>query len=164
METKEKETGIFVERQQVSLGIKLAGTFAIVYYGLFFLFMLYLGIFYNTVYDPSYLHDTVNDQNGSAMLVSFITRTVLLGVIIASLIMMFMKKRYGKYIFLICTVILIIFQILTTTPPAWISYIIEALVTLIIAPLKVVKKFNERIIEETHKINVKIKEKGKSEP
>lgn len=161
MEGKEKEKSIFVERQRVSLGIKLVGTFAIVYYGLFFLFMLYLGVFYNTVYDPAYLHDTVNDQNGLAMLISFITRTLLLGVIIASLIMMFKKKRYGKFIFLVCTVILITFQVLTTNPPAWSSYILEAMLALIMAPLKVVKKFNERLVEETQKINIKIKEKGK---
>lgn len=92
MEDKEKEESIFVERQRVTLGVKLVGTFAIVYYGLYFLFMIYLGIFYNTVYDPAYLHETVNEQNGSAMLISFITRTLLLGVIIASLIMMFKKN------------------------------------------------------------------------
>lgn len=158
MEDKEKEESIFVERQRVTLGVKLVGTFAIVYYGLYFLFMIYLGIFYNTVYDPAYLHETVNEQNGSAMLISFITRTLLLGVIIASLIMMFKKKRYGKFIFLICTVVLIAFQFFTTTPPAWISYIIEATLTLIMAPLKVVRKFNERIIEETQKINIIKKE------
>lgn len=161
MENKEKETSIFVERQQVSLGIKLVGTFAIVYYGLFFLFMVYLGIFYNTVYDPAYLPDTVNDQNGSATLISFITRTVFLGVILASLIMMLCKKRYGKLIFLICTVILITFQILTTTPPAWFSYVIEALLALVMAPLKVVKKFNERIIEETQKSSLLKRRKNK---
>lgn len=159
MEDKEKETSIFVERQRVTLGIKLVGTFATVYYGLFFLFMVYLGIFYNTVYDPAYLHDTVNEQNGSMMLISFITRTLLLGVILVSLIMMFKKKRHGKFIFLVCTVILIAFQICTTTPPAWSSYVIEALLALIMAPLKVVKKFNERIVEETQKINNIKKEK-----
>lgn len=159
MENKEKLQNIFVERQRVTLGLKLVGTFAIVYYGLFFLFMIYLGIFYNTVYDPSYLGDTINEQKGTAVLISYIARTLLLGLIIASLIMMFKKLRYGKLIFLICTVILIVFQILTTDPPAWSSYVIEALLALIMAPLKVVKKFNERIVEETQKINIIKKEK-----
>jgi len=154
MENKEKLQDIFVERQRVTLGLKLVGTFAIVYYGLFFLFMVYLGIFYNTVYDPSYLGNTVNEQRGTAVLISYIVRTLLLGLIIASLIMMFCKKRSGKYIFLIGTVVLIVIQIVTTDPPAWSSYILEALLTLTIAPLKVVRKFNEKIVEETQKINI----------
>lgn len=158
MEDKEKDTSIFVERQHVTLGMKLVGTFATVYYGLFFLFMIYLGFFYNTVYDPAYLVDTINEQNGTAVLISYISRTFLLGVILASLVMMFKKKRYGKLIFLVCTVLLIVIQILTTDPPAWSSYIIETLMTLIIAPLKVVKKFNEKIVEETQKINIIKKE------
>lgn len=162
MESKEKETSIFIERKRVTLGIKLVGAFAIVYYGLFFLFMIYLGIFYNTVYDPSYLGDTINEQRGTAVLISYITRTLLLGLIIASLIMMFKKKRHGKFIFLVCTIILIVFQIVTTDPPAWSSYIIEAMLALIMAPLKVVRKFNEKIVEETQKINIIKKEKEKN--
>lgn len=153
MENKEKETSIFVERQRVTLGIKLVGTFAIVYYCLFFLFMVFLGISYKSVYDPAYFDETVNEQNGTVVLISYIINTVLLGLIITSLIMMFKKGRYGKSIFLICTVLLIAFQIITTDPPAWSSYVIEALLALIMAPLKVVKKFNERIVEETQKIN-----------
>lgn len=150
---REEERSIFVERQRVTLGLKLVGTFATVYYGLYFLFMVYLGIFYNTVYDPAYFGDTINEQSGSAVLLAFITRTTLLGMIIASLIMMFRKRRHGKSIFLACTIILLVIQILTTTPPAWISYVIETLLALIIAPLKIVRKFNERIAEETQKIN-----------
>ena len=159
MENKEKETSIFVERQRVTLGIKLVGTFAIVYYCLFFLFMVFLGISYKSVYDPAYLDETVNGQNETAVLISYIINTALLGLIITSLIMMFKKGRYGKSIFLICTVLLIAFQIITTDPPAWSSYVIEALLALIMAPLKVVKKFNERIVEETQKINNIKKEK-----
>lgn len=159
MENKEKETSIFVERQRVTLGIKLVGTFAIVYYCLFFLFMVFLGISYKSVYDPAYLDETVNGQNETAVLISYIINTALLGLIITSLIMMFKKGRYGKSIFLICTVLLIVFQIITTDPPAWSSYVIEALLALIMAPLKVVRKFNERIVEETQKINNIKKEK-----
>ena len=45
------------------------------------------------------------------------------------------------------TIIFIACQIFTTYPPAWLSYILEISMALIIAPLKVVRKINERITE-----------------
>ncbi|MBR6438648.1 MAG: hypothetical protein IKS65_05635 [Bacteroidales bacterium] len=154
MEQVEKERqSIFVEREHVSLGMKLLCTFAITYYILLFSFTTYLLIKYNTVFDKAYTDNNLNDVVNSNHFTLFIIQWVLLAFIIVSLFLVFFKKRFGKFLFMIFTFLLIGCQFFTTYPPAWMTYIIELFIVLIIAPLKVISKFTDIIQTETQKIN-----------
>lgn len=149
---KERQS-IFKERMHVTLGMKLVCAFAITYYILFFSFTTYILIKYNTVFDEAYI-----DKNLSALVTSnhytlFIVEWALLAAIVASLFMVFFKKRLGKFLFMIFTILLVVCQFYTTYPPAWDVYILELVIVLIIAPLRVISKFTERIQIETQKIN-----------
>ena len=72
---------------------------------------------------------------------------------ITSLFLIFFKQRWGKFLFMIFTILLVAIQYQTIYPPAWWIYIIELVILLIIAPLRVISKFTERIQTETQKIN-----------
>ena len=54
---------------------------------------------------------------------------------------------------MIFTILLVVCQFYTTFPPAWEVYILEILIVLIIAPLRVISKFTDIIQTETQKIN-----------
>ena len=151
-EVKEKRS-IFQERTHVTLGMKLVCTFAITYYILFFSFMTYIVITYNTVFDEAYFDENMNDLVMSHHFTIFFVKWILLALIITSLFLVFFKKRWGKFMFMLFTILLLVLQINTTYPPAWISYILEIALVLIIAPLRVISKFTERIQNETQKIN-----------
>ena len=154
MEQVEKERqSIFTERNYVSLGMKLVCTFAITYYILLFSFTTYLLIKYNTVFDEAYTDNNLNEVVNSNHFTLFVIQWVLLASIIVSLFLVFFKKRFGKFLFMIFTLLLIGCQFFTTYPPAWMTYIIEFLIVLIIAPLKVISKFTDIIQTETQKIN-----------
>ena len=149
---KERQS-IFKERKHVTLGMKLVCTFAITYYFLFFIFMTYIVITYNTVFDKAYFDENMKEAVVSHHFMLFMIQWVLLASIITSLFLVFFKKRVGKFLFMVLTLLLIVCQIYTTYPPAWEVYILELLIVLIIAPLRVISKFTERIQIETQKIN-----------
>lgn len=151
-EVKEKRS-IFQERTHVTLGMKLVCAFAITYYILFFSFMTYIVITYNTVFDEAYFDENMNNLVMSHHFTIFLAKWILLALIITSLFLVFFKKRWGKFLFMLFTILLLVLQINTTYPPAWISYILEIALVLIIAPLRVISKFTERIQNETQKIN-----------
>ncbi len=140
MTDNEKNKSIFIERKQLTLGVKLTATFAITYYGLYFLFTTILGIFYRSVFDPSYLDNTVNDQSEMDAVLSFLILWATLGMIIFSLIALFMRKRYGKYLFMIFTIILIIHQIFNSSSSTVLPLMIESVIFITIIPLRVLKK------------------------
>lgn len=144
---------IFVERNHVTLGMKLVCTFAITYYILFFAFTTYILIKYNTVFDEAYFDESLNEMVVSNHLAIFIAKWALLALIITSLFLVFFKKRFGKFLFMIFTIMLVALQVQTTFPPAWLSYILEIAIVLIIAPLRVVAKITNIIQTETQKIN-----------
>lgn len=149
---KEKQS-LFIERQHVTLGMKLVCAFAITYYILFFLFTTYIVITYNTIFDKTYFDDNLNDIVVSHHYTLFIIKWVLLALIITSLFLVFFKQRWGKFLFMLFTIVLVILQVHITYPPAWLTYILEIAIVLIIAPLRVIAKFTERIQTETQKIN-----------
>ena len=151
-EVKERQS-IFRERKHVTLGMKLVCAFAITYYILFFSFMTYIVITYNTVFDEAYFDENMNDLVMSHHFTIILVKWILLALIITSLFLVFFKKRWGKFMFMLFTILLLVLQINTTYPPAWISYILEIALVLIIAPLRVISKFTERIQNETQKIN-----------
>lgn len=142
-----KNKGLFVERKHVTLGVKLVVTFAMTYYILYFLLLSYIVITYNTVFDRAYFAENLSDTAVAYHYALFITMWALIVCIIVSLALVITKHRYGKFLFMSFTIIFIACQIFTTYPPAWLSYILEISMALIIAPLKVVRKINERITE-----------------
>ena len=144
---------IFKERKHVTLGMKLVCTFAITYYILYFALMTYFVFNYNIVYDKDYFDGELNELVMAHHYDLFILRWVLQALIITSLFLVFFKKRWGKFLFMIFTILLVALQYQTIYPPAWWIYIIELLILLIIAPLRVISKFTERIQTETQKIN-----------
>ena len=144
---------LFKERKHVTLGMKLVCTFAITYYILYFGLMTYFVFNFNSVYDKVYFGDELNDMVMDNYYELFIARWVLQALIITSLFLVFFKKRWGKFLFMIFTILLVAIQYQTIYPPAWLIYILELLILLIIAPLRVISKFTERIQIETQKIN-----------
>ena len=150
---KEKKS-IFKERKHVTLAMKLVCAFAITYYILFFSFMTYLWIRYNIVFEDAYIdRNNLNELVASNHYTLFIVEWALLASIIVSLFMVFFKKRLGKFLFMFFTILLVVCQFYTTYPPAWEVYILELLIVLIIAPLRVISEFTEKIQIETQKIN-----------
>lgn len=143
-EVKERQS-IFKERKHVTLGMKLVCTFAITYYILFFSFMTYILLKYSTVFDEDYLDPNLYELVASNHYTLFIIQWVLLAAIVTSLFLVFFKKRFGKFLFMIFTILLVVCQFFTTYPPAWDVYVLELLILLIIAPLRVISKFTEKI-------------------
>ena len=144
---------LFKERKHVTLGMKLVCTFAITYYILYFGLMTYFVFNFNSVYDKVYFGDELNDMVMDNYYELFIARWVLQALIITSLFLIFFKKRWGKFLFMVFTIMLVAIQYQTIYPPAWLIYILEIVILLLIAPLRVVSKFTERIQIETQKIN-----------
>lgn len=144
---------LFKERKHVTLGMKLVCTFAITYYILYFGLMTYFVFNFNSVYDKVYFGDELNGMVMDNYYELFIARWVLQALIITSLFLIFFKKRWGKFLFMIFTILLVAIQYQTIYPPAWLIYILEIVILLLIAPLRVVSKFTERIQIETQKIN-----------
>lgn len=143
-EVKERQS-IFKERKHVTLGMKLVCAFAITYYILFFSFMTYILLKYSTVFDEDYLDPNLHELVTSNHYTLFIIQWVLLAVIVTSLFLIFFKKRTGKFLFMVFTILLVVCQFFTTYPPAWDVYVLELLILLIIAPLRVISKFTEKI-------------------
>ena len=150
---KEKIQNMFVERKHVTLGMQLVCTFAITYYILYFALMTYFVFNYKSVYDQSYFNGELNETVMAHFYELFIARWVLQALIITSLFLIFFKKRWGKFLFMIFTILLVAIQYQTIYPPAWLIYILELVILLLIAPLRVISKFTERIQIETQKIN-----------
>ena len=149
---KEKKS-IFKERKHITLGMKLVCAFAVTYYIVFFAFMTYVWIRYNTVFDEGYIDKNLNEVVATNHYTLFVVEWALLAAIVVSLFMVFFKKRLGKFLFMFFTLVLVVCQFYTTFPPAYDVYVLELLIVLIIAPLRVISKFTDRIQTETQKIN-----------
>ena len=152
-EEVKKKKSIFKERKHITLGMKLVCAFAITYYILFFSFMTYVWIRYNTIFDEGYIDKNLNELVATNHYTLFVVEWALLAAIVVSLFMVFFKKRLGKFLFMFFTLVLVVCQFYTTFPPAYDVYVLELLIVLIIAPLRVISKFTDRIQTETQKIN-----------
>ena len=144
---KQDITDIFLKRRKLTLGMKLVGTFAFTYYLLYFVLLTVFGIYYRNVYDPAYSGDTLF----RTMLSSAILWTIV-GMMVVSLVLLFRRRRYGKFLFMIFTIILLIYQFITAENHIWAIYFIEIMIVLVMAPLKVFvtinKTINKKIMEE----------------
>jgi hypothetical protein len=76
----------------------------------------------------------------------------IVGMLVVSLILLFRRRRYGKFLFMIFTVILLVYQFVTAENHIWVIYFIELMMVLVMAPLKVFvtinKTINKKIMEE----------------
>ena len=142
-EKKKNKNDIFIRGRKLTLGVKLVGTFAFTYYLIYFLLLTVFGVYYRSVYDPAYSGETLF-QN---MLMSAILWAIV-GMLVISLILLFRRKRYGKYMFMIFTIILIAYQLITAENHIWAIYILELIMVLVMAPLKVFVTINKIILDE----------------
>ena len=120
--------------------MKLAATFAITYYGLFFLYEVMTLILYHYTIDSYYLGNGEVLENRSKDFIFLILELILSGLLVFSLIQIFRKKTHGKAIFVAASILLIAFQLFTTGVHPWVKYALEVLMVLIIAPIKIKKK------------------------
>ena len=135
-----KESKIFDLKLELTLAIKLAATFAITYYGLFFLYEVMTLILYHYTIDSYYLGNGEVLENRSKDFILLILELILSGLLVFSLIQIFRKKTHGKAIFVAASILLIAFQLFTTGVHPWVKYALEVLMVLIIAPIKIKKK------------------------
>lgn len=142
-EKKKNKNDIFIRGRKLTLGVKLVGTFAFTYYLIYFLLLTVFGVYYRSVYDPAYSGETLFQT----MLISAILWAIV-GMLVISLILLFRRKRYGKYMFMIFTIILIAYQLITAENHIWAIYILELIMVLVMAPLKVFVTINKIILDE----------------
>ena len=148
---KEKKS-IFTERKRMTLGMKLVCTFAMTYYMLLLIVWTYFVFNYSVVAEDN-INGPLSDFVKEHHYLLFMVEWVLLAAIVTSLFLVFFKKRVGKFLFMVFSLLLIGCQFFTTYPPAWLTYILELLIVLIIAPLRVISKFTDIIQTETQKLN-----------
>ena len=142
-EKKKNKNDIFIRGRKLTLGVKLVGTFAFTYYLIYLLLLTVFGVYYRSVYDPAYSGETLFQT----MLMSAILWAIV-GMLVISLILLFRRKRYGKYMFMIFTIILIAYQLITAENHIWAIYILELIMMLVMAPLKVFVTINKIILDE----------------
>lgn len=135
-----KESRIFDLKPELTLAMKLAATFAITYYGLFFLYEVMTLVMYHYTIDSYYLGNGEVLENRSKDFIFLILELILTGLLVFSLIQIFRKKTHGKAIFVGASILLIAFQLFTTGVHPWVKYALEVLMVLIIAPIKIKKR------------------------
>ena len=136
---KQRQGTLFNLKPQLTLAMKLAATFAITYYGLLLIFEVLVVVFRRYYFDSVYLNQEELSLN-SRDFVYQIIQLVLSVVLVFSLIQIFRKKVNGKLIFVAATLVLIVFQFIATGPIPILKYILELLMLIFIAPLRVKKK------------------------
>lgn len=153
---KQREGKIFDLKPQLTLAMKLAATFAITYYGLLLVFEVFTVVFRRYYFDSVYLNQEEISLNSRDFLIQ-LAQLALSALMVFSLIQIFRKKVYGKAFFVLTTILLIGFQLLATGIYPILKYVLEVLLLLIIAPLRVKKKLRikegkvtlEEVKEET---------------
>lgn len=133
------EGKIFNLKPEMTLAMKLAASFAITYYGLLLIFEIVAMVFKRYYFDSYYFNE--GEMNlGSREFVVQVIQLALSILLVFSLIQIFRKKSYGKAFFVSASILLMIFQFIVTGFVPWLKYALEALMVLIIAPLRVKKK------------------------
>ncbi len=136
---KEREGKIFNLKPELTLAMKLAATFAITYYGLMLVYEIFT-LVYSRYFIDSYYFNNGDLAQGKKELWIQIIQLALSTILVFSLIQIFRKKVHGKAIFLVASLALIAFQFMVTGPVPLVKYILEVLLVLIIAPIRVKKK------------------------
>ena len=139
MTMEQREGKIFNLKPEMTLPMKLAASFAITYYGFLLVFAI-ITVIFSQYYIDSYYFNEANFKQDKSELLTPILQLILLITLVFSLIQIFRKKNHGKAIFVVASILLIIFQFVTTGFVPWMKYALEVLMVLIIAPIRVKKK------------------------
>ena len=139
MTMEQREGKIFNLKPELTQPMRLAASFAITYYGLLLIFAI-ITVIFSQYYIDSYYYNESNIKQDKSELLTPILQLLLLTTLVFSLIQIFRKKTHGKVIFVISSILLIVFQLVTTGFVPWMKYALEVLMVLIIAPLRVKKK------------------------
>lgn len=139
MTMEQREGKIFNLKPEMTLPMKLAASFAITYYGFLLVFAI-ITVIFSQYYIDSYYFNEANFKQDKSELLTPILQLILLITLVFSLIQIFRKKNHGKAIFVVASILLIIFQFVTTGFVPWMKYALEVLMVLIITPLRVKKK------------------------
>ena len=139
MTMEQREGKIFNLKPELTQPMRLAASFAITYYSLLLIFAI-ITVIFSQYYIDSYYYNEANINQDKSELLTPILQLLLLTTLVFSLIQIFRKKTHGKVIFVIASILLIIFQLVTTGFVPWMKYALEVLMVLIIAPLRVKKK------------------------
>lgn len=140
MTPKQKESKIFDLKPELTLAMKLAATFAITYYGLLFLYEVLTLVLYHYSIDSYYLGNGEVLENRSRDFLFLVIELLLSIMLLFSLIQIFRKKLYGKTFFVVASILLITFQLITTGVHPWVKYALEVLMVLIIAPIRIKRR------------------------
>ena len=136
---KQRQGTLFNLKPQLTLAMKLAATFAITYYGLLLIFEVLVVVFRRYYFDSVYLNQEDLTLNSRDFLIQ-LAQLVLSALLVFSLIQIFRKKVNGKLIFVLATLVLIVFQFIATGPVPLLKYMLELLMLLFIAPLRIKKR------------------------
>ncbi len=148
MTRRQKESKIFDLKPKLTLAMKMAATFAITYYGLFFLYEVFMMVMYHYSIDSYYLGNGEVLENRSKDFVFLTIEFLLSGLLVFSLIQIFRKKVKGKAFFVGFSILLIAFQLYTSGIHPWVKYALEALLVLIIAPVRMKSKKKGKVKPE----------------
>lgn len=133
------EGTIFNLKPEMTVAMKLAATFAITYYGLLLAFEIMAVVFKRYYFDSYYFNQGEMGLGSREFLVQII-QLALSVLLVFSLILIFRKKAYGKAIFVSASILLMVFQFIVTGLEPLLKYVLEALMVLIITPIRVKKK------------------------
>ena len=139
MTMEQREGKIFNLKPEMTLPMKVAASFAITYYSFLLVFAI-ITVIFSQHYIDSYYYNETNFKQDKSELLTPILQLVLLLTLVFSLIQIFRKKNHGKAIFVLASILLIVFQLVTTGFIPCMKYALEALMVLIIAPIRVKKK------------------------
>lgn len=139
MTMEQREGKIFDLKPVMTTSMKLAASFAITYYGLLLIFEVVTVVFHRYYIDSYYFNQGEEGQGTSEFIIQII-QLILSFLLVFSLIQIFRKKNHGKALFVGASLILIIFQLIVTGFVPWMKYALEALLVLIIAPIRIKKK------------------------
>jgi len=140
---EQRESKLFDLKPELTTAMKLAASFAITYYGLLLAFEV-ITLIFRRFYIDSYYFNQGDTTHGTSELVIQIIQLSLSIVLVFSLIQIFRKKNNGKALFVGASILLIIFQLLTTGIIPLVKYALEILLVLIIAPIRVKKKIRTK--------------------
>jgi len=146
MSKKETELNdIFDLKPRLTFGMELAASFALTYYVLMFLYYVLAAVFYRYSIDFYYLGRQSVYQNKYIDILVLGAGLLLSTILVLSLILILCKKTYWKAVFVITSLILIVYQLFTTSFHPWMKYAIEVLMVLVITPIRIKKIRKTRI-------------------
>jgi len=140
MSKKEPELNDFFDlKPRLTFGMKLAASFALTYYAMMFIYYVLAVVFYRYSIDFYYLGKQSVYQNKYIDIIVLVTGLLLSTILVLSLILILCKKTYGKAIFVIASLIIIVYQLFTTSFHPWLKYAIEILMMFVITPIRTKK-------------------------